>query len=176
MKPVVENRVKPATWGEITGSHNEWDQRVKAAEDLRQAIQKLHRQLYFTNRDAVVPMLRKAHRLAVLKYTEQMVALARMSPNYIRRLFVACVQRRKFLERKLDMMQKSWREDMFEQFQETLVQCELMYEQIWALKVGVEACADELVASGGADEAQIGTISSVPVSASAIQGELNLGK
>jgi hypothetical protein len=123
-------------------------------------------------------MLRKAHRLAVLKYTEQIVALAHMSPNYIRRLFVACVQRRKFLERKLDMMQKSWREDMFEQFQETLVQFELMYEQIWPLKVGVEACADELEASGGADEAQMGTISSVPVSASAIQGELklNLGK
>ena len=173
MKPVAENRVKPATWGEITGSQNEWDQRVEAAEDMRRVIVKLHRQLYFTNVDAVVPMLRKAHRLAVLKYTEQIVALARMSPHYIRRLFVACVQRRKFLERKLDMMQKSWREERFEQFQETLVQYELTCEQIWALKVGVEAGAEELAASGRIDGAGSDG-SPVPASTLAVQGELNL--
>lgn len=118
--------IKPVTWKEISGDCKEWDQRVNTAEDLRQAITKLHRQIYFSNNDAVLPMLRKAHRLATLKYAEQIVALARMTPGYIKRLFIVCVQRHKFLERKLDMMQKSWQEEMFEQFQETLVLYELV--------------------------------------------------
>jgi len=174
MKPVVENRVKPATWGEITGSHDEWNRRVEAAEDMRRVIVKLHRQMYFTNKDAVLPMLRRAHRLAKLKYTEHIVALARMAPQYIYRLHAVCLRRQKFLERKLDMMQKSWREEMFEQFQETLVQYELTCEQIWALKVGVEAGAEEWAASGRIDGAGGSDGSPVPASTPAVQGELNL--
>jgi hypothetical protein len=107
--------------------------------------------------------------MAVLKYTEQVVALARMSPEYIRRLHAACLGRQKFLERKLDMMQKCWREEMFEHFQETLVRYELTCEQVWALGTGVEAVADEATSSRNKAWAD-----SSPVSTSAIQGELNL--
>lgn len=138
------SNVKPVTWNEVNGSREEWKRRVEVAEDLRRTITKLHRQTYFTNKDAALPALRRAHRLAVVKYMEQIVALSKMAPDYIRRLHDACLERQKCLERKLDLMQKSWREEMFEQFQETLVQYELMYEQVQALKVGVDLSTGEL--------------------------------
>lgn len=116
---------------------SEWDRRVQEANALGKAAIKIHRQMYFTDKDAVLPMLRRAHRLAMSKYTEQIVALALIQPDYIRHMHAACLDRQQFLERKLDMMQKAWKEQMFDQFQKSLIQYELIYEQVQALLIGI---------------------------------------
>lgn len=116
---------------------SEWDQCVRKANELGKAATKIHRQMYFTNKDAVLPMLRRAHQLAMSKYIEQIVALAHISPDYIRRFRVACLERQHFLEHKLDMMQKTRKEQMFEQLQKTLVQYGVIYEQVQALLIGI---------------------------------------
>jgi hypothetical protein len=121
--------MEPVTWSEIRGDHTEWDRRVEIAEELRIKIRKLHCQAYYTNKDVVARALEKAERRTRYAYLEQVVALARMAPGYIYRLYEACVERRKFLERKLDMMQKVWKPEMFEQFQKTLLDYELIYDQ-----------------------------------------------
>jgi hypothetical protein len=126
--------MEPVTWSEIRGSYTEWDRRVEIAEELRTKIRKLHRQAYYTNKDVVMHVLGKAERRARYAYLEQVVVLARMAPGYIYRLYEACVERRKFLEQKLDMMQRVWRPEMFEQFQKTLLDYELIYDQVEMLE------------------------------------------
>lgn len=116
---------------------SEWDRRVQEANALGKAAVKLHRQMYFTDKDAVLPMLRRAHRLAMSKYTEQIVALAHISPDCIRCLYVACLKRQQFLKHKWNMMQKVRKEQMFGQLQKTLIQYELIHEQVQALSIGV---------------------------------------
>jgi len=115
---------------------SEWDQHIRKANELGKAATKIHRQMYFTNKDTVLPMLRRAYRLAMLKYTEQIVVLAHISPDYIRRLYAACLERQHFLERKFDMMQKVRKEQMFEQLQKTLVQYEVIHVQVQTLLIG----------------------------------------
>ena len=116
---------------------SEWDRRVRGANRLGEFAVKVHRQMYYTNKDTVLPALRRAHRTAMLKYTEQVVALAYISPDLVRQLLVKCLEHQHFLKRKLDMMQRMWRERLFSQFQKTLLQYEIIYEQAQALSVGV---------------------------------------
>ncbi|GAI17845.1 unnamed protein product, partial [marine sediment metagenome] len=118
---------------------SEWDQCVRKANELGKAAIKIHRQMYFTDKDVVLPMLRRAHRLAMSKYAEQIVALAHISPDYIRRFRVACLKRRQFLKHKWSMMQKVRKEQMFEQLQKTLIQYEIICEQVQALSTGMGA-------------------------------------
>ena len=118
---------------------SEWDRLVREANRLGDFAVKVHHQMYYTNKDTVLPALRRAHRTAMLKYTELVAALAYISPDLVRQLLVKCLERQHFLERKLDMMQRMWRERLFGQFQKTLLQYEVTYEQAQALSVGVEA-------------------------------------
>jgi len=116
---------------------SEWDRLVREANRLGDFAVKVHHQMYYTNKDTVLPALRRAHRTAMLKYTEQVIALACISPDPVRRLLVKCLERQHFLERKLNMMQRMWRERLFGQFQKTLLQYEVTCEQVWALSAGV---------------------------------------
>ena len=116
---------------------SEWDRLVREANRLGDFAVKVHHQMYYTNKDTVLPALRRAHRTAMLKYTELVAALAYTSPDLVRQLLVKCLERQRFLERKLDMMQRMWEERLFGQFQKTLLQYEVTYEQAQALSVGV---------------------------------------
>lgn len=135
---ISESQVLSEEKVEVT-PESEWDRHVREANELGKVAIKIHRQMYFTDKDAVLPMLRRAHRLAMSKYTEQIVALAHISPDCIRRLHAVCLDRQHFLERKLGVMQKVWREQIFEQFQKTLVQYELIHGQVQALSIAIEA-------------------------------------
>ena len=116
---------------------SEWDRRVREANRLGEFVVKIHCLMYYTNKDTVLPALRRAYRIAMLKYACQVVALAYISPDPVRQLLVKCLERQRFLGRKLDMMQRMWEERLFGQFQKTLLQYEVTYEQAQALSVGV---------------------------------------
>lgn len=84
------------------------------------------------------PAVERAYRLAMLRYMEKMVALNLKEPGYVDSLRDAVVERMRFLERKLDGLMQlektpSWSEKLFTQFEATLRDYEVVYDQAVAL-------------------------------------------
>jgi hypothetical protein len=84
------------------------------------------------------PAVERAYRLAMLRYMEKMIALGMQEPEYVDSLHDAVVERMHFLERKLDGLMQlaktpSWSEKLFTQFEATLRDYEVVYDQAVAL-------------------------------------------
>jgi hypothetical protein len=82
--------------------------------------------------------IEKAYRRATLRYMEKVVALASMSPEYVNSLRDTAVNRMVFLERKLDGLMRleksaNWNDRLFTQFETTLHEYEVVYDQAVAL-------------------------------------------
>jgi len=102
---------------------------IQEAEKLLARARKLHERASETGNEA----LEKAYRRAMLFYMEKAVALEKVDPDYISRLRDECLERMRFLERKMELMEKVWHERLYEQYVETLVQYELAHDQAVAL-------------------------------------------
>ena len=146
----------------MIGSIAHWKYRMKAAEELQRRINKLHCQIHNTDNGAVIPLLRRAHSIALEEYTKHMAALSQLAPARIHRLYMVCLKQQDSLERKLNSMLER---DVLDR--ETLIQLELTYERARALKAalaksGENEPARSVIKPTGAD------------SAAGIQGKLNL--
>lgn len=107
---------------------------VEEAEKQLKLAARLRALMYETGNPAVG----RAYRLAMLRYMEKMVALGLKEPAYVDSLRNAVVERMHFLERKLDGLMQlektpSWGEKLFMQFEKTLRDYEVVYDQAVAL-------------------------------------------
>jgi hypothetical protein len=102
---------------------------IQEAEKLLATARKLHERASDTHNDA----LEKAYRRKMLYYMEKAVALEKMDPDYIKRLRDESLEKMRFLERKMELMEKVWHERLYEQYVEILTEYELVYDQAVAL-------------------------------------------
>lgn len=102
---------------------------IQEAEKLLMTARKLHMRASDTGNKA----LEKAYRRKMLYYMEKAVALEKVEPEYISRLRGECLEKMRFLERKMELMEKVWHERLYEQYVEALVEYELAYDQAVAL-------------------------------------------
>jgi isocitrate dehydrogenase kinase/phosphatase len=102
---------------------------IREAERQLARARKLHERAFETVDDG----LKKAYRRTMLHYMEKAVALEKVAPDYIKRLRDECLARMRFLERKMELMEKVWHEGLYDQFVEVLKEYELAYDQADAL-------------------------------------------
>ena len=102
---------------------------IEEAEKLLATARKLHLRASDTHNDA----LEKAYRRKMLYYMEKAVALEKVDPDYIKQLRDESLEKMRFLERKMDLMEKVWHERLYEQYVESLTEYEIVYDQAVAL-------------------------------------------
>jgi hypothetical protein len=102
---------------------------IREAETQFTLARKIHKRASETG-DAA---LEKAYRRAMLYDMEKAVAAERVAPDYVSRLRGECLEKMGFLERKMELMAKVWREGLYEQYAEALARYELTYDQAVAL-------------------------------------------
>jgi hypothetical protein len=105
------------------------DRMKHSAEEQLSLALKLRRHAWETGSDA----LKKAYQRATGHYMEKVAALEKVAPGYIRGVREECLERMRFLEHKMELMEKVWHDRLYGQYEEAVVQHEFAHDQAVAL-------------------------------------------
>ena len=105
------------------------DRILSSAETQLSLALKLHRRAWETGN----PALEEAYRRAMGCYTGKIAALEKAAPDLVKGLREECLERMRFLEHKMNLMEKVWHDRLYEQYVEVLVQHEFAHDQAVAL-------------------------------------------